>query len=424
VPSHFAELFCGVPVLFGMCGPALSEGFAIKHQSGTGEGIAYAGTAATAHDASAVFFNPAALTQLQGNQFVGIANFIVPVTKLKRSAGTLPAALGGGPAGGVSTADDAGLDAIVPVAYASWSVGKAVRLGIGVNSPWGLATDYDEGWQGRFKGVTSKLKTVNVTPAAAYRVADWLSVGAGVQVQYADVRLTNAILTTTGEGFIDLAGDDVGVGWTAGFVVEPRKGSRLGVGYRSEIDQTFTGTARLAPGVGPSMDLDFRGDLTFPETVRIGVSQDLPSGFAVHFGAVWRRWSRVEQQQAVFETPVAALAGARDVTVRLDWANTWFFSAGLTYTPTPGWMLRAGIGFDESPIPDKTREPRIPGADGKAIAFGGSYRVTDAVDLTFAYTHVFVDDSSINLADPLSGALTAQYESHIDTFVVQARVQF
>ena len=222
VPSRRLILPMFVAALFPT--QSLADGFAVKDQSPTAAGTSYASAVSTAEDPSVIFYNPAGLTYLKGMNFLAAVNVISPTMTLKSSSGTLPTLLGGGPAGGASTNTDFGLEAAVPVVYGSMDLTEDLKIGYGINTPFGLGTSFDEGWQGRFHAVTSKLSTINFNPVVAYRLSDKLSIGGGFQIEYADIRLSNAIATTAGEGFIDISGEDISVGWTMGILAEPIKG--------------------------------------------------------------------------------------------------------------------------------------------------------------------------------------------------------
>ena len=156
---------------------ALASGFSLKEQSISGLGNAYAGAAAIAEDASTIFYNPAGMARLRGNQAAGGATFIAPESHFINSGSTTPFGTALiGPNGG-----DAGQDAIVPHGYLMWDVNSDLKLGIGITSPYGLVTGYDDNWVGRYNAITSKLMTLNVQPTISYKVNDQIAVGAGIQ---------------------------------------------------------------------------------------------------------------------------------------------------------------------------------------------------------------------------------------------------
>src|SRR5262245_2900893 len=230
---------------------ANASGYAIREQSGSMLGQAFAGSNASTADPSVIFFNPAGMSALDGNRVSAVASYIHPKNEFgdNNSTSTPPVALGNDLGG------DAGQDAIVPAFYGMTSLG-AFRLGIGVNVPFGLSTEYNDGWVGRYAALDSRLMTINVNPVLSYQVLDWLALGAGVQIERADARLTNAaFFGPLGDGQVELqADDDVGFGFTAGALITPRPGTQIGIGFRSSVNHDLDGKAQIhVPVVGTTI---------------------------------------------------------------------------------------------------------------------------------------------------------------------------
>jgi len=215
-----------------------AAGFALIEHGASGLGNAYAGGAAIAADPTTVAFNPAGMSRLQGKQVSVAVDFVSPDIRFDNGgttvqAGALRAAIS--PVSG-SSADggQAGTDVWIPSLYYTQAIDEQVTVGIAVDAPFGLATEYDQGWVGRYQAVKSKLTTVNVNPSVAVKVADGLSVGAGLSVLYSDVELTRAIDVCVGRpaalggprpGACDasskVSGDDVSFGFNLGLLYEP-----------------------------------------------------------------------------------------------------------------------------------------------------------------------------------------------------------
>ena len=176
--------------LVGTSTTASAAGFALIELNASGMGNAYAGQAASAQDASTIFFNPAGMTQLPGRQVVGAIHAISPQANFNNAGTTTLAPLqtrlgsNGGDAGGL---------AFVPNMYLSWQLTPRVFVGAGVNVPFGLKTDYSPEWMGRFHGITSEVRTINVNPSIAFKVSDALSLGFGINYQRVEATLTNAV---------------------------------------------------------------------------------------------------------------------------------------------------------------------------------------------------------------------------------------
>ncbi len=428
-------------------GQAGAAGFAIKEQSGAALGNAFAGVTAGAHDLSDMFFNSAALALQSGSQVVAIGSYIAPQAELKNGTATtvLKGTISGGNGGG-----DIADDALVPALYGMWDLSDRVKLGIGVTAPWGLSTRYEAGWIGRYHALKSELKTVNINPVVSYKINDVVSVAAGVQAQYIKAELTNAVdfgtidqVLTSGafggtptqdDGAARVEGSDWGYGFTLGAIFQPFRGTRIGVGYRSKVSHEIDGDARFELGgtvgagisaaTGQFVDTDAKASITIPEIVSFGISQEITPQWTVMAEAAWTRWSRFKELRVRFANPSQA-----DSVTDESWRDSWFGSLGVTYKPDNGWVFRGGVAYDESPIPDAHRTPRIPGTDRVWIALGASKAISDNLDVSFGYTHIFLSDTPVELTtsgtgNTFRGNLSGEYESSIDIVSIQFRYRF
>ena len=414
-----------------------AAGFAIKEQSAAGLGTAFAGSTASATEPANMFANPAALAYQQGIQAQAIASYIRPRAKLDNAVASNAV---GTPLPGRDSKGNIAKDVIVPAFYGSVQLSEKFFAGIGINAPFGLETDYPDNWVGRYHALNSDLKTVNINPALALRPVPWLSVGGGVQIQYIDVQLTNAIDfgTITGaappgtlDGRADVKGDDWAYGFTLGALAEPYDGTRLGVGFRSEINHKINGDADfVVPAVLPPFagglftDTGASAEATTPASVSFGVHQDITEKWAIMGEAQWTEWSSFDELVIEFDNP-----NQPDNVTEENWQDTWFFSLGTTYEATDDLTLRLGAAYDQSPVRTRFRTPRIPDSDRYWLATGLSWEPHPNVALDLSYTHIFLDDSDVRLsaADPGNGArgnLNAEYETDIDIIAVGIRLKF
>ena len=425
---------------------AEASGFALREQSATALGNAFAGATAGADDLTYMFFNPAALGRLDSHGVALSLSYARPEIELESASATTVL---GTPIPGRDQDDDIGEDALIPAFYAMVPFGEQVRLGLGINTPFGLETAYSDEWVGRYHAVESELRTVNINPALAVKLTDWMSVGFGAQIQYADGELTRAIdFGTIGalsgipgavpggqDGFIRLQGDDWAYGYNAGVLIEPVKGTRLGITYRSEIDHRLEGdadfsgddagvAAALRGATGAFQDTDAELEVTTPASLSFGIHQDIGQRFAVMAEAQWTDWSSFEQLRAEFENPAQP-----DNVSEERWDDSWFFALGATWRPISSLTFRTGIAYDESPANDRFRDPRVPDENRYWAAFGLSWEPRPWLGLDLGYTHIWVNDSRVDLSanDPdgtFRGDLTAEYDNSIDVVTAGLRLRF
>lgn len=380
-------------VVAGTSELAGAAGFALVEQSASGLGNAYAGAAATAEDASTVFFNPAGMAFLPGAQVVLAGHAVNLSAEFKDSgASRIPAALPGRPRGG--DGGDAGGLVGVPNFYATLPIGEKLAIGIGVNVPFGLKTDYDDTWVGRFQGTKSELTTINVNPSISWRINEKIAVGFGVNYQHADVDLRNAVvLGFNTEGSAKLEADDDTWGWNVGAMFQISPDMRIGVSYRSKMDYTLQGTATVYGPTGavvPSQTGAASAEVAFPDMFSLSVMQTFGDKWDLLGDITFTRWDEIGVVNVV-----AANGVTRDqLTFNLD--NAWRISLGLNYHHDEHWTFKGGIAWDQTPVSDQYRSARLPDNDRYWLAIGAKYRATKSLSFDVGYTHIFIPDASIN----------------------------
>ncbi|MDX1711089.1 MAG: outer membrane protein transport protein, partial [Rhodovibrionaceae bacterium] len=343
--------------------------------------------------------------------------------------------------------DDISPDGFVPPVYGKLSPTEDLRLGLGINAPFGLVTDNDPNWIGRYHAVTSELTTININPVAAYRLTPWLSLGGELKAQYIDARLTNAVDmgavflgaggVGTADGFADLTGDDWGFGYNFGVMIHPTDDFRVGLAYRSQINHVLEGDvdftvpgamAGAAAATGLFADTGVKASVTTPASVSVGAHWDINERWSVMGEFELTEWSDFDELRIRFDNPAQP-----DSVTPENWDNTYFVATGVTFRPNEDIDLRAGVAFDQSPIPDAFRTPRIPGEDRYWVAFGAGWEPYDWLKLDFGYTHIFVGDGDVdlkgNLANPADpnrfrGNLSGTFENSVDIVTVQGRITF
>lgn len=441
---------------------AWSSGFALLEQSASRLGMAFAGTTTAADDATTIYFNPAGLTQLDRFEIAVVTSGIDIASEFHDSA-SQPAF--GQPLGGNS--GDAGGASFVPSVYFAAPLGEDFAFGVGVNAPFGLATDYDSGWIGRFQALESEIKTINVNPSLAWQAHDRLSVGVGVSYQQLDAELTNAVnysaavaqgvqqLVSTGqlppalaptviaanatlEGVAAVEGDDEAWGFNIGLLFVISETSRIGVSYRSKLEYQVAGTVTFtAPQSIPSVigagivaaasasggalaSGPARVDIELPDAATVSFQQALGDAFTLFADVGWTGWSTIQELRVVRDT------GELISLTPEKWEDAWRFALGGAWKLSDAVALRAGAAYDESAVPDETRTPRLPDTNRTWLAIGASWRPSEAIVLDFGYAHLFSDDVPLNHAEnpAASGALVGEQQSEIDLLAAQFIYRF
>lgn len=389
--------------------PVWAASFYIQEQSVSGLGTAYAGAVADTQDASTVFYNPAGMTQLEKTEFYAGAHVLLPHASFKNDGSTSNAAL-------TATTGGNGGNPFAPAVVPNLFFSTPTRvdnlwLGLAVTAPFGLEVEYDDDFVGRYNSTQSELMVLDVAPSAAYKVNEWLSLGGGLNIQYAKATLKNAIpapglsqsITTDGE--TSLEGDDISMGFNAGLLFEPAADTKIGLHYKQGLSHTLEGhltnrlpiSGALGGLSGTTSRVDGSAELDLPTIASIGVSQKINPALTVLGSATWHKWSSFDDIPV--KTPTAL-----SITEQ-GYEDTWSFSVGARYDVNDKLQLKAGFQYDPTPTVDEFRSTRIPDGDRKWYAAGLTYAVNERLSFDISGVYVDVSKARVDLTDisPVAG---------------------
>lgn len=404
-------------LLSGITGSAFGAGFALNEQSASTLGRAFAGRASSAEDASTLFGNPAGMSRLEGSQLTLGAAVVDSDSDIKNARATIA---GTGIQIPGSNDGDMVPTTTIPFGYYVQPLDDRWTVGIGVYVPFGLSTDYEGSFQGRYHGVKSEVTVITVQPTVSYRINDQWSVGGGVTYNRIDGELTGAIpQLPLSDGYSDIEGDDDTFGYNLGVLFEPTDTTRIGLTYHSKQDYTLEGDTKLGTAMG-TLEYDAKLDIILPESVDMSVSQELGERWTVHAGATWTRWSRFDELRI-------RNAGGPDIVEPEHWDDVWAFAVGADYRLNDQWLLRGGVALDESPIPNAHRTVRVPTADRQLYAIGAAWTPMPELTVDFSYMYLDEDNANVDQTRDYGGApfnYQARYENSAQIFSAQLSYRF
>lgn len=381
---------------------AIAAGFYIQEQSVSGLGASFAGQTAMARDASIIYFNPAGMTYLEGSQGNIGVHIIAPHSDID-DTGTSNAGLG------LPTGQDSKNPydpAAVPNLHYSHQLNNKWWAGLSVTAPFGLGSEYDGGWFGRYDALKSELKTFNVQPSIAYKVSDKLSIGGGIDIQYVDAILTkNAFVTT--QGLSTLSGDDISYGYNFGFIYEPSMKTKLGLHYRSQINHKLDGRIVAEGTGGGDINTDGYANLNLPDIVSFSVAQDIDDQWTIMGGASWFGWDNFQQIRAYTDSGVGAS------NVIQNYKNSMAFNIGAEYKYSPEWTFRGGVQYDQTPTQDGFRSTSTPDGDRIWLSGGTTYSINDKMSLDFALTYIDIAKENISLTRNAASNIRAKSNGYV-----------
>ena len=355
--QHFFKVLTLSAVGLALAGTAHAAGYQLNEYSAAGMGRSFAGMGVVGDDFSAIGYNPAgmSLNKTNGAQIGGSVVRITSNFRGEASEGN-PATYGKGR--------------------------TTVTVGLGIYTPYGLATDYPRGWFAERHGGLSQINLFDVSPALSYRFNKYFSVGASVNVQRAEAHLTSS--------GADLRGDDWGTGYSVGMTIRPLEQLRFGLSYRSKVAHQLKGKLKGRGSMASLQGYD-NAAITTPETAVLSGAWDVNERWTLSGTARWTRWKRFNVLNIQLGPNNAGIpVGTTLSSTQEKWRNTGFYSLGVDYKPSKSWTLRGGIGYDMTVIRSaRYRTPRIP--DGRRFwgSLGLSYAFKN-MQLDLGYAHIWV----------------------------------
>lgn len=433
---------------------AYAAGFQLTEQSSLGLGRAYAGAGIVGDDLSAVHYNPAGMTLLEGTRF---------------QAGGTWIALNADYNGKDGDSENGRLKGqMIPAGYVTHQVNDKIWLGFAMTVPFGMGTEYDRNWSQSQRGTNAKIYTFDMNPNIAWKVNDFLSVGAGISVQYAKAELgmglknKDVAALTRSDGYLGhgkVEADSWDWGFNLGIMISPTDKLRFGLAYRSAIEHDADGTTKLSGMNGNLTHGAFNGVVdqavaalegqTFgmsttiktPDTVMLTGTWEATDQLRLSGLIRWANWSNFGELNIENEVPASVLAGLgkvnqtqglpikldskmlTNVDVVNDWQDTWLFSVGADYKINSAFTVRGGIAYETSPIDDQsTRMAVIPDTDRLWLSLGASWHATKDLQFDVGATYL-MGVGDMDLYDDVGGEKVGKYDS-LDAYLIGAQMQY
>jgi len=424
----------------GLSEVSQATGFFVPQQAAPGAARANSGGVAAASDASTIFFNPAGMTRLPGSEVLVGASIIYPKVDFADQGSSVsgPATAGSVALSGNDGGNPGGASPAGSFFYSRELTDDKLWLGFALTGPFGQKFKYRSDWFARYDSIESELITLDFAPSVAYRF-DGVSLGAGLDFQYADARLTSAVpntlvggsFTPATDGLSEVDGDDWSVGFNVGLLFEPRSapGTRIGLHYRSRMKHRMEGRLKVTglsgPLAGVNTDTPMSVELNLPDVFSAGIAHELTNGKTTLFGEVqWFGWSVYDELRIKTAGP--------DLVSEQGYRDTYTVSGAVEHELNSKWLLRGGVQLDRTPTVDEFRNTSVPDADRLWLAGGFSYRLSPTSSIDTALIHVLFDDPRLDLTrtfydgTPAAGSvrIKADATESVTTLAVAYRYRF
>lgn len=388
-----------------------AAGFAINEQSISGMGTGFAGRSSSADDASTIFGNPAGMSRLKREQVTGGVALLDAHTDISNASSS--------PNSGSNDGDMVPFIA-VPMGYYVKPIDDHWAFGIGMYAPFGLITDYEKGFAGRYFGSNSEVKVMTLQPTVSYAFNDKVSIGFGPTINRIEGTLESNLSITQAapDGKVKIEGDDTALGYNIGVLVQATDATRVGLTYHSKVKYKLEGSTKVNYGVlgligqNSNQKYDASLDITTPESVDFSVTHELNDQWTLYAGSTWTRWSRLKEITVENTGVPTILAGQFEtITEEQNWHDTWAHAIGASYKLNKQWVLRTGLSVDQAPTNNVDRSPRIPTGDRTIFSLGAGWSPTDDLTIDVAYSYLKEDDAKINNSNSRGQSYQATYSN-------------
>ncbi|HOT01489.1 MAG TPA: OmpP1/FadL family transporter [Acidobacteriota bacterium] len=404
-------------------GNLLAAGFAINEQGARSMAQAMA-FVARADDPSALFYNPAGITQLEGTQFYFGATAIAQGTTWSNDLGTL------------SIESDDRWE-IPPHMYVTHQLNEDWYFGFGFFVPYGLSKKWPAEFPGKYSSRNVRLQAFYLNPNIAYKINDVLSVAVGLDIVYSSAKLERdlylaQIIPGVPDGYFSADVSGTGFGANAALLAKINDKLSFGASYRSQVKVDFDGDlTNTIPSTGnpvydgmlaslfPNQEVETA--ITMPDVIQVGFATTPKENYTTELDFQWTNWSVYNTLPFIFSQPTQALVSQE---IPKLWKDGYTLRWGNEYKYSESLDLRAGAYYDWNPVPNATLDPMLPDSNRVSFQAGfGWHNEKITLDVAYMYIYFFERDINNNAAFrivPNSG----RYESSAHLFGLSLGYRF
>ena len=378
-----------------------AAGFGLYEFSARGNALG--GTlAARADDPSALSYNPAGITQLEGDHIMFGLTAIRPQLDII--------------IGGVAYGNEV-KTWIPPHFYYTRQLDDRYWFGLSLTSRFGLGSEFKEDWPGRYNNYYACIQSVSLTPTLAMKVSDQFSVAVGVEAMWFEFEQKKKVPPgklpfdpDLGQLDASLLGDDIGWGWNFGLHFRPTEKIRLGFFYRSEVDQTIEGDVDFSSdSFGKLLSLKANGKVTLPQSFTMGAAYQISEKTSIEADAMYIKWSSYDKLTLNYGSPFNF-----SVPTEKNWKDVWRYQLGIEHALTDNSWLRLGYVYDNSPVPDETIDYIVPANDRQIYSIGYGF-TRDKWTWDLSYSYLDIKDRNIpgNLEEGVFPSSVTNADTHM-----------
>jgi long-chain fatty acid transport protein len=374
-----------------------SAAFQFYELATAANGTAAVGQAAIADNASIAYYNPAGMALLNSTQLLIGTQIALPYTNFSTNSANTIRGTNGANAGELAPGGDI---------FFVYNLSPKFKLGLSMTTPYAGALNYETHWVGRYFIQQMTFYTINLNPSVAYKINDWVSVGAGLSIEYANLFQSVAIpVTTLIDGQLTLKTDNFAPGGNVGIIFTPKPETTIGVAFRSQIVHNLSGRTTFNNlSITPSVTTN----MVMPANVIGSLAQKVSKDFTVLGELGWSNWSSMKN--------TAVSIRSLSFSTPQNWKNTYRVGIGGRYQATPKVLWMLGTSYDSSPTTTSRRTPNLPMDRQIRAGTGVEYSTSNGVKVGFSYEYINFGNAAINNTAS-TGVLAGSYSRNYANIV-------
>ena len=404
-------------VTFVLCVPAVyGGGFQLNEHGAKPMGLGGAFTA-IANDASAVYWNGAGLSFLNGTNVLLGVSLIAPSTTFR----------GVSPSTKISYMKDQVF--YPPHFFASYKLSDDFSIGTGISVPFGLGTEWQPDWIGRYLAVKTDLMVFSAPLVVSWAILDNLSISAGGSYSFANVTITQKSpqYPFAGDAYVELEGDDnASFGYNFGIMWKPVKEVSIGGSFRSEVKYSFDGTATSTGAEQLSAVLpagDISADLTTPMNIQGGIAIRVIKPLLLSADFQWVGWSSYDKLAVDFKNDAY-----EDISRPRLYDDSYIIRFGGEYSIDENLSLLGGIYYDKNPVEPQYLSPSLPESDRLGLSIGVDAKIYENFGISGSFLFIrsqeLTVDNSTQIYTTGNSPFNGTYNSQAGLFAASIYYSF
>lgn len=277
--------------------------------------------------------------------------------------------------------------------YVSKKLGDRACVGLSITVPGGLSKRWNDS-PAVERAQEFTLEIVEINPSAAFKINDKLAFAVGFRIIS-----TSGVVKSSAAASRDMTGDTIDMGYNLALAYKPTKALEFGLTYRSNVNLTVEGNAKLYIDTAKVYDGGSSVTVPLSATINTAVAYTFPTQTTIEFVYERVNWSAYKNLDFNYVSPISPiLQPSFDDAITKDWKDTNVYRLGITQQMNK-YTFMAGAVKDESPVPDASLSFELPDSDSVPVSGEVRYQYSKSLNIGFAALYSIRDKRNVTNSD-------------------------